>query len=735
MTGASTVSKTASPSSLFSNITAGLVVGFIEIIFSISLASLIFAGPLQPYLPRGITIVLVTSTVSVIIPALFAAHQGVIAGIQDNPAVLLSLAVASVSGVLGIFAQGFATILALILVTTFLTGAFLLLLGTFRLGGLMRYIPYPVIGGFMAGTGWLLTQGSISATADYPLTLDTIAQLLQPDQMLLWMPGIVFGLVLFFGVRGIRHSLAMPGLLVGGLAVFFLILVIGQMPISAAMERGLLLGQVGSTVVAWRPLPLAEISQANWTVLLGQSGSIGTILILAAINVLLNVSGLEIALQKDIDLNRELRTAGVANLVSALAGGTVGYHDLAYTTLNNRIGARGRLSGIVAGALCLVMLVGGTSLLAYVPKSLLGGLLLFMGLNFLDEWVIQGWKKLGRVDYGVVLLILVIVVLSNFLVGVTVGLILMVIIFAWNYSRINIFHHTLSGSEVASHVERNLTSRRELAKHGDQIYVLELQGFIFFGTANAVLEQVNQRLHATGETPLKFLILDFRRVTGLDSSAMFSLTKVKHLADTHHFALVFTNLSDDDRHELARAGLTLDEQLRFFPDLDHGLEWCEEEVLDNSPITQRRVPASLYLQLTDLGFPKDGIEKLKSYLQRIVVEEGSYLIHQGEDFSDLYFIELGQVSVYLELGEGKRVRVQTPSMGTIVGELGFYIDAPRSASVIADEKTVAYRLTRAKMREMKTNDPELAIAFNELMLGVIAERLVTTNRELLALNR
>jgi SulP family sulfate permease len=293
----------------------------------------------------------------------------------------------------------------------------------------------------------------------------------------------------------------------------------------------------------------------------------------------------------------------------------------------------------------------------------------------------------------------------------------------------------LSGAEVASHVERNAVSRRELVQMGRQIYVLELQGFIFFGTANAVLDQVNARLNARTEGPLLFLILDFRRVTGLDSSAMFSLSKVKQLAITHQFALVFTNMNHDMRTELTRSGLDSDTAIAFFDDLDHGLEWCEEQLLDRSPITQRRVAASLQLQLTDLGFPKDGVERLKAYLQKITLNQGEYLIHQGEPFSDLYFIELGQVSVYLELEHGKRVRVQTPSMGTIVGELGFYIDAPRSASVVADDRTIAYRLTRAAMQDMKTSDPELAIAFNELMLQVIAERLVTTNRELLALNR
>jgi SulP family sulfate permease len=734
MANTSVVAKPARSNTLLNNLTAGLVLGFVEVIFSISVASLIFSGPLKPYLPRGIMIVLVTSALGVILTALFASLDGVIAGIQDNPAVLMSVAVASIVGVVGGGTHLIGTVLAIIFLSTLLTGLFMLLMGYFRLGGLMRYIPYPVIGGFMAGTGWLLTIGCINATADFPLRLDTLPQLLQPDQLGLWIPGVIFGLTLFVGTRGLGFALALPWLLLGSLTVFFLLLFIGGIPIEQAMQSGLLLGDTGRAAV-WQPLPIQEIQQADWGAVLGQAGNIGTILILAAINLLLNISGLEIVLHKDIDLNRELRTAGITNLLSALAGGMVGYHDLVYTLLNHRIGSKGRLAGVIAGAVSLVILLFGTSVLAYIPRSLLGGLLLYLGLNFLEEWVIQGWKRLGRVDYAVVVLILFIVIFSNFLVGVSIGLVLMVAIFVWDYSRINIFRHTLSGAEVASHVERNSSARRELERLGKQVYVLELQGFIFFGTANAVLEQVHQRLTQPGEPALQFLILDFRRVTGLDSSAMFSLTKVKHLADAHQFALVFTELSDTTKKELVRSGLTIDDQMQFFPDLDHGLEWCEEQLLDKSPVTRRRIAASLALQLADQGFSQENIDRLRSYLQKITLVADEYLIHQGEPFSDLYFIEIGQVSVYLELEDGKRVRMQTPSMGTIVGELGFYLDVPRSASVIADMNTIAYRLTRQAMQEMKAKEPELAIAFNDLMLQVIAERLVSTNREIVALNR
>ncbi len=727
-------SKPAFAGALLPNLTAGLVLGFSEVIFSVSIASLIFSGPLEGYLSRGISIVLVTSAVTILATALFASLNGVISGIQDNPSVLLAVAVGSLVGVVGAGPDLFPTVLALIFSTTLLTGGALWLLGHFRLGGLMRYIPFPVIGGFLAGVGWLLAHGSIGASADYPLSLETLPVLLRPDQMLRWLPGVAFGLALLVGVRRIKHYLALPGLLLAGLVAFSLALIISGMSIGQAAERGLVLGHIG-TSAAWQPLPLLELAQADWGAILGQAGNSGAILILSALTLMLYISGLELVLHRDIDLNRELRTAGMTNLVSGLLGGMIGYHDLPYTVLNYRVGARGRLAGIVAGLVCLVMLLIGTSLLVYVPKPLLTGLLFFLGLNFLDEWVVQGHKRLGRADYGVVLLMLLIIALTNFLVGVSLGLILTIIIFVVNYSRTNIFHHTLSGAEVSSNVERNAYQRRALRALGKQIYVLELQGFIFFGTANTMLEHVRARLHDPDEEELLYLILDFRRVTGLDSSAVFSLTRVQDLADTHGFTLVFTHLSDKIREELARSGLAINERILFFDDLDHGLEWCEEQLLGTNMATLKLIPFVLEAQLDALGFDTADGTKLKTYLEKIQLKPGEYLIHQGEPFSDLYFIEFGQVSIYLELENGQRMRLQTPGAGTIVGELGFYLDVPRSASVIADFNTIAYRLTRRAMQEMKANDPELAIAFDELMLRVVAERLVTTNRTLAALNR
>jgi sulfate permease, SulP family len=726
------------PARLVPGLVAGVVLGITEVIFSLSLGSLVFSGELAPFLAFGIGIALVTSVVMLIGISLISLVPGVIGSTQDTTSVILGvIAAALVSALPAARAEEkLATILVAIAATTVLTGLFCLALGYFRLGRLVRFIPYPVMGGFLAGTGWLLLQGSFGVMADYPLTLGNLSALLRPDQLLLWAPGVLFAVVLFIGLRRIKHYLALPGILIGSVAVYYVALLITGTSIPAATARGMLLGQaVGK--VAWHPFTPGDLPAVNWAAILGQGGNIAIVLILSVVSLLLNASALELATRQDIQLNRELKAAGVANLVSGLAGGMVGYHTLSLSALSYRMGARGRLPGIGAGLLCALIFVAGASLLAFFPVAILGGLLLFLGLDFLYDWVVAGWRKLSRTDYAVVLLILVVIAATNFLIDVGVGLVATILLFVLNYSRLNIVHHALSGTELRSNVERCAYHRRALSEElGRGIYILELQGFIFFGTANALLNRIRSRLAAPGSPRVRYLILDFRRVTGLDSSAIVSFVKGKQLAEAQDITLVLTHLSDELRRRFEQNGLFASEpQVRLFPDLDRGLEWCEDEVLESDQITILHVPVTLSAQLADSGFSKADTVRLREFLERVDPDEGEYLMLQGEEADKLYFIELGTVSVYLEIPGCERVRLQTLGLGTAVGEPGLYLGTKCTASVIADSPTIAYRLTRAALAEMKEKEPALAATFHEFAARLLSERLAATTRTLEAVLR
>ena len=717
----------------------GIISGLVEVIFALAIASLVFNGDLAVFLPYGFGISLFSSVFLLIGTSLTSSVSGVFSSVDDIPTVVMAVIAASLAGTLAAAGstEKLATILVTIALTTILTGVLFLAVGYFGLGKLVRFIPYPVMGGFLAGTGWMLVQGSFGVMTDYELIASNLPALLQPQQLILWIPGILFALALFFGMQRFDHFLTMPIILLGVIGLFYLTFLLTGTSIQDATTRGILLGKVGGDAI-WQPFALgSRLLTANWPAILGQGGNIAIVLILSMIGFLLNASALELTNRQEIQLNQELKSVGIVNIVSGLLGGMVGYHLLGDTALNYRVGAKGKLPGIITGIVCAGTFLLGAPLLVYLPRALLGGFLFFLGLDFLVEWVISGWKKLSRSDYFVTLLILIVIATTNFLIGIGVGLVAAIVLFVVNYSKINVVHHALSGAEIKSNVERCAYHQRVLKnKLGQYIYVLELQGFLFFGSANAVLDQVRERLMNTAQPNMRYLVFDFQRVNGFDSSAVISFVKCRQITEAQNITLVLTHLSGQMQKRFELDDLSETQAgIRIFPDLDHGLEWCEEQLLEIEQVTTLHMPVTLGAQLADSGFERANTKRLLNYLERITFKAGDVLIRQGDEADRMYFIEMGMVSIYLELGNQKRMRLQTLGLGTAVGEPALYLGTTSTASVIADMPVTAYRLTRTALSEMKEKEPELAATFHEFAARLLSERLTSITRTLEAVLR
>jgi SulP family sulfate permease len=361
-----------------------------------------------------------------------------------------------------------------------------------------------------------------------------------------------------------------------------------------------------------------------------------------------------------------------------------------------------------------------------------GGLLFFLGLIFLWEWVYEASRKLTRLDYFVVLFILGVVGAVGYPEGVATGIVAAVVLFVHNYSRVDVVSHALSGADVRSNVERPVRELRFLREHGGQIYVLRLRGFIFFGTANDLLNGVRARSADAARARLRFVIMDFRRVTGIDSSAVFSLWKVHQLARKLGFTLIMSQVAPGIQKQLAIGGLRPTDfpSFRIVPDLDHGLEWCEALLLPKGAGQANGEAHHLAAQLADL-WPKDiPPNRLLAYLEAQQVAKGTHLIRQAEKSESLYFIESGQVTARLELENGRSLRLRTMGPGTVVGEVGLFLGGQRMASVVTEQPCSVYRLTAAALDRMRSEDPSLALALHQYLVRLLAERLTTTSNML-----
>ena len=729
-------SSWSKPQTLIPALVAGLVTGLVVVILSLSFAVLIFSGELSGHVGTAIGMVLFTAVVVGILAALFSSYPGTIAFPQDKISPILALMASLIVADMPVGTDPellFATVASSLMLATTLTGLLLFGLGYFRLGAFIRFIPYPVIGGFLAGTGWLLVKGAIKVMTGHAPTLMTLGHLFAADEAVKWMPGLVFALVLLVGMRRWRHVAALPVMLALGITAFHLSALALGHSMGSLENGGFLLGHMPQA--GWRPDSALRLLDADWGIITEQAGSIATILLISAIGVLLNSSGIEVAANQDMDLNRELKIAGIANMASGAGGGIVGFHTLGLSSLVLKMGVRSRIVGVVSALVCLAMLVIGTEPLALFPKAILGGLLMFVGIGFLEEWLVEGRHHMPPADYAIVFMIVAVVGTFGYLQGAAVGIIACVVLFVVNYAQVAVAKHELSGAELSSNVDRSHDEAKLLRDHGHRIQVFSLQGFMFFGTANKLLTRVIARCTETDADPVEVVQFDFRRVSGIDTSAAMSFVKLRQFAEKRSLSLVFAGQNENVSLVLDRAGFVGKEgsTWREEDDLDHALEWSENRLLTRLEHETSDHPRSLVADLAEDLEEPILVARLMSYVDLIEVAAGAVLLEQGTAAHDMLILNSGQVTVRLTNDRGQSIRLRTMQAGTVVGEMGLYLNEMRSASVVADEPCSVYRLTANALARMEDEAPQVAAAFHRLMARQLAERLRNADHMIKAL--
>ena len=718
-------------------VSIGLVGGAIVLPLVISFAILIFSGELSVFASQGIGMVLFGGLIMQLIVALTSSVPGLIGAPQDSPAAVLGLSALMVAARMeGMPPEAkFITVVVMVMLTSVVAGLFFVFVGGFKLSRFVRFMPYPVVGGFVAGTGLLLTQGALGVMLGRTFHITDLEILFQTEDLLLWIPGILFGTIVLIASRRSKHLLTYPALLIGAVMLFYLAVTGSGYTLDQVRDLGWLLGPFPPGAL-WTPLDLSLLAQVDWGLILSQSSNIAAVALISIVALLLNASALELIAQKDMDLNRELISIGAANIAGGLAGSSVGYHHLGVSSIALRLGTTSRLVALFAALVSGLALLFGASLLSLIPKFVVGGLIFFVGLSFLVEWLYDAWFQLGLIDYTLVWIILIVVGAVGFLQGVGVGIIIAIILFVVNYSRIDISKDKLTGSTYQSNMERPIEQRQLIKSMGESIFILRLQGFIFFGTSQSLVSQVNLRAKDPTQEKLRFLILDFQHVSALDASAIFSFVRLKQMAAANQFHLVLTDLNKDIKAKLARNGL--DEQeliIRIFPTLDYGMEWCESKLLLEEGGSSIIRAGTLRAQLGKLLPSEEQVEKFITYLERQEAQEYHILIHQGDPPDCMYFIDSGEVTTRLQMSKGSFIRLKSQQGGTMVGEMGLFLNQSRTATVVVSKPSVLYRLSLSSYKRMMQDDPQLAFYLYQWIGRVLSVRIAENNSTLEVLLR
>jgi SulP family sulfate permease len=715
------------------DVLGGSAAGVLSVTYGLSYALLIFAGPLAPYLSYGVAATFISSAVLATIIALGSSLPFAIAGPDSSTAAMTAILASSLVERMAATNPS-APLLAAVLITLALsgvvTGIALCGFGVTRVGRAIRYVPYPVVGGFLGATGCLIVFGAIGVITGHRLqfaTLDRFANVLNLSEL---AAACAMALVLYLTWHRSRNSLGLPVILVGGVVAAHIAFWFAGISLAEAQASGWTF-QPPPPVSFMSPWSANEISRYPWYTLPDVLGNLIAVIFVTATSTLFNTTGIEVALQREANLERELNVTGLANILSGAFGGYTGCISISRTVLNFNSGGTGRLSGLTVAAISALMLAVAPMLLGYMPKFVLGGLLIYLGADQLHQWIIESRRRLSVTEYLSLLAIIVIIVQWGFVAGILIGVVIGCATFALSASRIDSIKYSFDGSEYRSSLDRSRDDQAVLSAHGGKIQGLNLQSYLFFGSANRLYQHVKSLLQLHPEC--RFLVFDFKLVTGIDSSAAYSFAQIKRTAHDRGIRLVLVHLPSAAEKAL-RSSEFISHEVSIVAELDHALEWCENEI-----ITQHQGLEQEEASLRDwfnqiLGTEHEAAELIRR-CQRLEVDAGEIIVSAGDAADSMHFILDGRVGIMIPAGEGRTTRVRSLGRYTTIGEMGLVSHAPRNATIQAEVASVLYVLSADQFEAIKSDDPSLSQKLLTYFVSVMAERLTFANRMIAVLRR
>ncbi len=702
---------------------AGLIAGLSAIIYSLSYGALLFAGPLSSLVAYAITVTLITAVIGAVAGAL-SEGRSFIAGPDSNTITVLASILAALGSMQlpGGAADPLALQLALAAVA--LTGVFLALTFFFvaraNLAQLVRYIPFAVMAGFLAATGWLVASGALNIIAGIPLSFAGM-NIFAADP---WRPELAFGiavaLILFVLTPRIAGSVLIPAVMAGATLLVNLALQSDLCPPAYCAADTWLFQKMA--VLPWMPPWELTLELSDTGFLFDNLAEMLVVAFVGLVTTLLSIASLELSYQREFDLNKILKQQAVASGLSAMVGGFSPILSIGRSLLNYHAGG-GRIGGFIAGALCLATLLGAGAVISYVPKPALGGLVLFLGLGMLKQWLWDPRRTASRLELAQIVSILLLVANFGFMVGFLAGVLLSCAVFIVTYSRLPIATVSTNLSLFTSSVARCESGMSILREHGEKTLLYRLRGYVFFGSAS----RIDKVFRAMGPD-VEAVVIDFSSVSGIDSSAVgvFQRMLRRHQDKKTAFYLVY---SEPTEHAVRAVTLTAATQrVHYFDALDRAIETAEDHLIARRGGTPGRATALQFL--ADTGARATFL----GYCEQRRIARGEALCADGDMSNEVYFLESGGLEVVKVTADRRVLRLAKLDAGSVVGELAFYTGEARTAAIVADVDSTVYVLRREDLKRLRESHPDLAAMFDHMVIHKISHALTRVNK-LLALYR
>lgn len=682
--------------------------------------------------------ILGATALGLVSPALGGTNRLITAPCAPAAAVLSAFAIELVQ-------QGVAAPAIVLMLTSIglVSGLVQLMLGFMGIGSLIKYIPFPVVSGYLTGVGLIIIGSQIPKFLGVPSGTSWWRALINPD-LWVWQSmviGAVTAAVMVFSpyVTKIVPA-AILGLIAGVLTYFGLAtsdpsllvvegnkLIIGPLGGSASSMLNAITGR-------W-----AEIGDLRLRDIGNLLGTAFTLAVLLSIDTLKTAVVLDALTRSRHDSNRELVAQGLGNVASACAGGMPGAGQMGATLVNLASGGQTRVSGVIEGVMALIAFLALGAFIAWIPVGALAGILMVVGVRMIDRHSLHLLESPWTIlDFIVIAVVVGVAVGYSLIAASGVGVALAMLLFIREQLSSTVIRRKIEGGNRFSKRVRLHEDMKTLESHGDQSCILELQGSLFFGTKDQLHSALDPEL-----SKRKYIVLDMRRVQSVDVTAVHLLSQIRDSLIERDAVLIFTgvwqtlpngrNLAEFfDQMELTH----MTDHVKVFRELDDAVEWIEDQILGESLNRNRDLSP---LEFYEIDLFKDHKEEtlidLQTSLERRSVLKDEKVYSFGDPGNELYVIRKGLVRVTLPPGRGETFghHVLTYGRGDFFGGMGFLSEMTRLNDATALEDTELFVLNREQFAKIREEHKRLACELVEAVAKVLAMRLRYADKELMAM--
>jgi len=619
-----------------------------------------------------------------------------------------------------------------------LCGAFQIAFSVLGLGRLIKYMPYPVVSGFMTGVGFAIVLGQVPKFLGAQKGATFFTALTSPAQ---WnargaIVGAVTVAVMLLAPRMIKAvPAAILGLAAGGLT--YLALAFSNPAMRTLTGNAMVIGPLGTGggILASLRAQIAALSTLNLSSLAGLVTPALTLAVLLSIDTLKTSAILDSLTRTRHNSKRELLAQGLANAASALAGGMPGSGQTGATLVNMSSGGQTRLSGLLEGVFALlafVLLRGG---IAWLPTAALAGILIVVGVRMCDRNSLNLLRSRSTIlDFAVVAAVVIVALSVSLIAASATGIGLAILLFLREQARGSVIRGKTTGSETFSRRVRLPEEMAILERRGERTLIVELQGSLFFGTADQLLSGLGTELGTHD-----YVVLDMRRVLDVDVTAARVLDQIESILEEHGAMLIFCHFamkipSGENLAELVeRFGIVRPERkARTFPTRDDALMWIEDRILAEEMSVPHEIPLTLAEMSMFAGRKPETLAALEACMEARSYKAGDKVFSRHDTDGALILIRRGAVRITVPVAHTLTYHLGTYGRGNFIGELAFLDRKPRSADAVALTDTDLYFLPRERFDALAEQHKMIAVQLLEAVASTLASRLRSADRQLRA---